>query len=90
MSGVLYLGHCVGRAGGQPDGPERRQVGQVVAHEADLLRRQAKPFDQGTQGNGLLFVTLEHMRDLELGRTALDGIRAAAGEDRRLLAGPVP
>ena len=33
---------------------------------------------------------LEHMGDFELGRAALDGPGTTTGEDRRLLASPVP
>ena len=38
MGGVTDLGDGVGGAGGQADGLEHRQVGQVVADEADLPR----------------------------------------------------
>ena len=90
MGGVPDLGDGVGRAGGQADGAEHRQVGQVVAHVADLPRRQAEPLDQVAERAGLVVVPLEHMSDLQLGRPALDGRRAPAREDRRLLARLVP
>ena len=73
VGGLADLGDGVGRAGGQPDGPEHRQVGQVVADVADLPRLQAQPPDQVAERPGLGVVALEDMRDRQLGGPPLDG-----------------
>ena len=87
---ALDLGHGIGGASGQADSQEDRQVRQVVAHKQTWRGERPSRFDQRSERRGLLFVTLEHVCDLELGRAALDGRRAAAREDRRLFARPVP
>ncbi len=73
MGGAADLGDGVGRAGGQADGAEHRQVGQVVADVADLPRLEPEPADELAKRAGLGVVTLEDVRNRQLGGPPLDG-----------------
>src|SRR5438105_2375118 len=84
------LGTGVGHGDGQAAVAQERQVGQIVANTAYLLRLQPSRLQELLVCCELVRRALDYGLNLQLGRADLDGARSPARDDRRPLAQRAP